>query len=222
VIVVTDLEGTLTTGQTWRGVTRYLNEQGRGWAVRTFLLPYVAIQWLGKLRLRDTQADRMRFMVDLARLTRGLPEAEWDVLAERVVEQTLWPGRYLRVMGELESLRKGGARVIVCSGAYQPIVAAFARRAGFEALGTPLVWKDGRSTGALAAPINNADLKAAALRGLLGSLPIDQAYGDTAGDIAMLSLAREATVIDHDPVLRAAAVERGWRILTETEARAAV
>ncbi len=221
-VVVTDLEGTLTGGETWRGLTEYLTAQGRGGPVRRFLLPYAFRRWLRQLGFRETVDDRARFMVDLARLMRGQTEADWAQASEWIVEHTFWPVLFGRVWHELLEARQAGARVIICSGAYQPIVAAIARRGGFEALGTPLTWEAGRATGKVAGPINQGDWKATALRELLGDCEIAHAYGDTAADIAMLSLARAATIIDHDPALRREADARGWRILSDREARGVV
>ncbi len=221
-IVVTDLEGTLTSGETWRGLTDYLREHGRGGAVWRFLLPYLPLRLLARLGLRrNTARDRLGFMQSLARLMAGSSEAEWAEAADWVVEHTLWPARFSAVFAELEDARRAGARVIICSGAYQPLVEAIARKAGFEAIGTPLVWKDGRSTGEVAGAFTFGRRKAERLTQYLSGVGIDRAYGDTTGDIDMLALAREGVVIDHDPALRREAETRGWRILTDSQARAA-
>ncbi len=220
-IVVTDLEGTLTSGETWRGLTDYLREHGRGGAVWRFLLPYLPMRVLARLGLRrNTARDRLGFMESLTRLMAGSTEADWAVAADWVAEHALWPARYAAIVAELEEARRAGARVIICSGAYQPLVEAVARKAGFEAIGTPLVWKDGYSTGRVDGPFTFGRQKADRLIQYLGGVGIDRAYGDTTGDIEMLALAREGVIIDHDPALRREAETRGWRILTDSQARA--
>ena len=221
-IVVTDLEGTLTAGETWRGLTDYLRHVGRGWAVRRLMMTYTPILLLSRLGLRRPAKDRLKFMEDLGALTRGWTESEWAEAARWVVVHALWPARHVRVMTELEQARQSGARVVICSGAFQPLVDAFAAQAGFEAIGTPLAWENGRATGAVAAPFTFGSMKAKRLRAYLGEVPIDVGYGDTDGDLAMLGLARQAVIIDHDPVLRREAETRGWRILTDSQAREAV
>ncbi len=219
-IVVTDLEGTVTAGETWRGLTQFLTLQGSGGAVRRMLLPYAIRRWLTRLGFRENPQDRLRLMADLARLMRGRSRDEWREAGEWIAEHILWPARFERIWQELADARRAGARVIVCSGAFQPVVDAFARRGDFEGLGTPLAWNGSHATG-LGGPINQAEWKAAGLRNLLGDTPIDQAYGDTTADIPMLRLAASATVVDHDPELRREAQERGWRILSDREARSA-
>ncbi len=220
-VLVTDLEGTVSAGETWRGLMQFLELQGRGGAVRLTLLPYAVRRWLKHLGWHEGPQVRLRFMEDLAGLMRGRSREEWDVAGEWIVEHVLWPDRYERVWQELIAARQAGARVIVCSGAYQPVVDAFARRGGFEGLGTPIGWSDTGAIG-LGGPVNQGMWKAEALRSLLEGVSIDQAYGDTAADIPMLQLAASATIIDHDPVLRGVAEQRGWRILSDEAARAAV
>lgn len=220
-VVVTDLEGTLTAGETWRGLTQFLTLQGKGGAVRRMLLPYAVRRWLRRFGFREDPQDRLRLMVDLARLMRGRTRDEWSASGDWISDHILWPARFDRVWRELVDARQAGARVIICSGAFQPIVDAFAKRCGFEGLGTPLAWS-GMHTIGLGGPINQAEWKATGLRNLLGDTPIDQAYGDTAADIPMLRLARTATIVDHDPALRQEAEARSWRILSDQEARSAL
>lgn len=219
-VVVTDLEGTVSAGETWRGLTQYLALHGQGSAVRRMLLPYAIRRWLKRLGFRENPQDRLRLMADLAVLMRGRSRDEWKAAGDWITEHILWPARFDRVWLELVEARQVGARVIVCSGAFQPVVDAFARRGDFDGLGTPLAWNDSRSTG-LGGPINQAEWKATALRELLGQTAIDRAYGDTAADIPMLRLATSVTIVDHDPALRREAEERGWRILSDQEARSA-
>jgi len=220
-VVVTDLEGTLSAGETWRGLTDYLQQHGRAWAVRWMSLPYVPLRLLGRLGLRRSARDRLQFMLDLLKLMRGMVEAVWAAASQWLVERTACPERHRRVMAELEHAQRAGARVVICSGAFQPVVEAIAHKAGFEAIGTPIAWSDGRSTGDLAAPFTFGPRKPERLRAYLGEIPVDRAYGDTAGDIPMLEIAGEAVIVDHDAELRTVAVARGWRILTDAEARAA-
>ncbi|WP_169737086.1 haloacid dehalogenase-like hydrolase, partial [Deinococcus pimensis] len=133
--VASDLEGTLTTGETWKGLLRFLRERGHGRAVSAFLalkLPGVALAGAGVL---DREKVRQAWTADLPRLLRGTPEADVDALAEWVVERELWPGRRDDVLAELEAHRLAGHRVVLASGAYQPVLEAFARRIGAEAVG---------------------------------------------------------------------------------------
>lgn len=110
-IVAADLEGTLTTGETWKGI-------GLPGAllVKAYLLPK---PWY-----------RERWMVDLARLFKGWDEAALRRMAEWVVEHELWARRRPSVIAELEAHRRAGATLILASATYQPVIEIFAERCG--------------------------------------------------------------------------------------------
>ena len=216
VIVASDLEGTLTTGETWRGVARYLRrERDRRTAVRywAFFAARTPGIVLARRGLGDEQALRLRWMRDLARFFRGDDAATLARLAEWVVERELWPQRREGVLAELATHRAAGRRVILVSGTYQPVLDAFARRIDAEAIVTPLELHQGRATGRLAGSVNNDAAKVASLRPLLGTATLFAAYGDTPADVPMLELSDAATVVGENAHLRAVAVQRGWRVL---------
>lgn len=218
-VVATDLEGTCTAGETWRGVGRWLSTHGRRGRYRRFFLPRVAAIPLVKLGLIERQAFRNRWIRDLVRLLDGLSAAEVTALAEEVVETELWPKRRIAVLAELARAAEGGARVVVATGTYEPVLAAFlARLPGGPAgpvagLGTPLEMRDGRITGRAAGPIGTGALKAARVRDFAAGARVVAAYGDSLADVPLLELADEAVAVAPDEELRPVALARGWRIL---------
>lgn len=218
-VVATDLEGTCTAGETWRGVGRWLAAHGRGGRYRRFLVPRVAAIPLVRLGLVERQAFRNRWIRDLVRLLDGLSAAEVAALAEEVVETELWPKRRGAVLDELAAAASGGARVVIATGTYEPVLAAFAARlpggpAGpVGGLGTPLEIRDGRTTGRTAGPIGTGELKAARVRAFAGGARVVAAYGDSLADVPLLELADEAVAVAPDEELRPVALARGWRIL---------
>ncbi len=212
-IIATDLEGTLTTGETWRGIGKYLAQHGRAMTYRTFFLTHLPGALLSKLGLISKQRFRDRWIADLPRLLRGYTVAQWNDVAEWVVEHELWPQRRVTLIDEIMSHRQDGYRLVLVSGTYQPVLDAFARRLDAEAVGTPLELANDRATGRLAGAINNAEAKAGRLRAFLaGSLP-DIAYGDTAADLPMLGLSKIPVAVYPDAQLRKAASKGGWRII---------
>lgn len=212
-IIAADLEGTLTTGETWKGVGRYLAAHGRALAYRAFLAAHLPDVLLARTGLRDETTARRRWMTDLAQRLRGLTDGDLAEMAEWIVERELWPKRRAGVLAELACQRADGARVLLVSGTYQPVLDAFARRIGAEALGTPLAMIGGRATGRLAGPLNQDEVKAARLRDALAGAALSAAYGDTPADLPMLELGAQAIVVGHHPALLATARERGWRCL---------
>ncbi len=212
-IIASDLEGTLTTGETWKGIGKYLAQHGRSMAYRGFYLAHFPGAMLSKLGITSRQSFRDRWIADLPRLLKGYSAAQWNSVAEWVVEHELWPNRRAAVLDEIAGHRQNGYRLVLASGTYQPILDAFAHRLGAEAIGTPLELANDRATGRLAGSINNAEAKAGRLRAFLaGSLP-DIAYGDTAADLPMLTLSKTPVAVYPDAQLRQAASERGWRII---------
>lgn len=220
-LVVADLEGTCTRGETWRGVGRWLVEHGRRGRYRRFLAPRLAAIPLVRLGVISRQKFRDRWIRDLARLLDGLTIGELEGLATRVVEDELWPRRRLAVLEALEASAADGTRVVIASGTYEPILAAFAARmAGGPAgpvvgLGTTLELADGRTTGRLVGRVGTGSLKADRVAALAAGAPVRAAYGDSLADIPLLELAGEAVAVAPDRDLRPVAIARGWRILDD-------
>ena len=225
-LVVADLEGTCTSGETWRAVGRWLVENGRRGRYRRFLVPRLAALPLVRLGAISRRAFRDRWIRDLAGLLDGLTAGELEALALGVVEDELWPRRRVAVVEALEAAAADGARVVIASGTYEPVLAAFvARLAGGPAgpvvgLGTPLQMADGRTTGRLVGRVGTGSLKADRVSELAAGAPVRAAYGDSLADAPLLELAAEAIAVAPDRELRALAIARGWRILDDpAEAR---
>lgn len=214
-IVVSDLEGTLTTGATWRGVRDYLQQTRSPLSYRLFFLVHLPSAALAKLGLVDEQDVKAQWMVDQARLLKGMPEAELLEMAQWILEHELWPKRRQAAVDELLERRANGSRVIVTSGGYQQLVAAFAARIGGEGIGSTLEIKEGCITGKVLGEVNVRQHKANGLIAVLNGDSIAAAYGDTASDVPMMAMAEEAVAVVPNRELRAIAVARGWRILEE-------
>lgn len=216
--VATDLEGTLSTGEVWRGIAAYLKTYGHARDHQIFFATHFIPALLARVGLTDKQAFRNQWLVDQATLLRGNSSAELDTLAEWVVENELWSKRRVSVIAELQKYHAAGCTIILASGAYEPIANAFARRLEFEnvrVLSTTLEMVNGRATGNLVGEIAVDAVKAQRVRALIGANQLSAAYGDTAADAPMLELSAEPVAVAPDPVLKKTAQEKGWRILTE-------
>ena len=219
-IIVSDMDGTLSTAETWRGVHAWILANHPSPAARRFLplrLPLVALVRLG---LRDREAFRARWQHDHARLLRGVPVAELDEMGEWIVESLLWPSRRQAAVDALTAAvheaRAADPRteVILATGAYEPIGRAFASRIGADVtLATPLDVRDGVATGGLAKPVQSGVEKADSVRTLAAGGEILVAFGDTSADVPLLALARRSIAVAPDPALRRVAEQRGWDIL---------
>lgn len=149
----------------------------------------------------------------MARLFRGMTKAQLDAMSEWVVEEELWPKRREGVLRELRGSRESGSRVVLAAGGYQPVLEAFARRAGAEAVGTPLEFSEGRATGRLVGAVNTGRAKAERLRERVGSGELSAAYGDTLADLLMLRMSENPVAVRSDRGLRERASREGWRVL---------
>lgn len=211
-IVASDLEGTLTAGATWKGIGRYLQQNGRAAAYNAFFLPRLPGALLAMAHIISKERYRDKWMRDMLALLRGWSTDQISAMAEWVVEHELWPQRRTHVLAELEAHQTAGARVVITSGAYAPIIEVFARRVGAEAIGTAIEMKDGAVTGRMS-PANTGALKAQQLQTYLAGARLHAAYGDTAADIPMLEMAAVPTAVHPDGPLQQIAVQKGWRIL---------
>lgn len=220
-LVVADLEGTCTRGETWRGVGRWLERHGRRGRYRRFLAPRVAVLPFVRLGVVSRQGFRERWIRDLARLLDGLTAGELEGVAADVVDDELWPRRRPAIVTALEAAAAGGARVAIASGTYEPVVAAFVARlaagpaGAVVGLGTPLEMARGRTTGRLAGRVGTGRLKADRVATLAGGAPVREAYGDSLADLPLLDLAVEPVAVAPDRDLRPVALARGWRIIDD-------
>lgn len=226
-LVVSDMDGTLTTAETWRAVLAWLDAHHPSPAAHRFVAVRLPLVILAKAGLYDKERFRARWLADLAALLRGRTAAELAAMGEWVVERHLWPARREAAIEAVAAalpaaLAAGGvtgragqpAAVILATGAYQPVADAFARRidAG-HAIGTPLELRDGLATGRLAAPVGSGAQKAAAVVAQAGGGAVLAAFGDTAADIPLLELADRPVAVAPDARLLRIARERRWEVL---------
>ncbi|MCJ7711802.1 MAG: HAD-IB family phosphatase [Chloroflexi bacterium] len=219
-VVVSDMDGTLTTVEAWRGVLAWVRDNHPSAAARRFVTVRIPFVVLVKAGLKDKEAFRARWIAEEAGLLRGLPKERLTAMGEWVVASYLWPTRREAAIEEVraaaEAARRAdpGARLLLATGAYQEVGDAFARRIGADAaLGTPLELRDGLATGAISAPTQSGEAKAAAVRALAGGGEVLAAFGDTAADVPLLRMATRAVAVAPDAALRREAVARGWEIL---------
>ncbi len=144
-LVVSDMDGTLATVDTWRGVHAWIRacypSRDADRFVRVRMPAIVKARVFGF----DKEGFRARWQEDQARLLQGMDATLLDELAASVVEEHLWPSRRQVAVDALHAAIDAAraadpdARLVLATGAWQPIADAFARRLGADlALGTPL------------------------------------------------------------------------------------
>ncbi|MEI6271522.1 MAG: haloacid dehalogenase-like hydrolase, partial [Chloroflexota bacterium] len=219
-VIVSDMDGTLTTAETWRGVLAWTVLYRPSAAARRFVNIRLPLVLLAKLGVISKERFRARWLSDQATLLRGANADELAAMGEWVVEHHLWPARRIAGLNAVAAalddarLTHPTAELLLATGGYQQVGDAFARRIGaVAALGTPLELFEGRATGRLAAATQSGEQKAAAVRARAAGAPLLAAFGDTAADIPLLSMAQRAVAVAPDTYLRREALRRGWEIV---------
>ncbi len=213
-VVAADLEGTLTSGRAFSGMYKYLLSHNRPPGLKAFYygrFPEFVFRRFSGRGFRQFKND---WMQDLLRLYRGFTEEEFRTMADWAVENELWPKRRQRVIDELFDHLTKGRRVIVVTGLFEPYVAALlARLPGLEAIGTAVIFNDGRLTGELGSPYTVGRHKLEKLAPFMTEGKIFVAYGDTGSDRFMLEASRHPVAVHPDRALRRLAQKKAWRIL---------
>jgi len=211
-VIVTDLEGTLTTGSSWRGFRCYFKQHYSTLAYNLFFIRFLPRFPLMKLGLLNRQKTMTAWLKAEIGLMQDLPVSEVNAMAEWVVFNEMWPKSRPKILFELEKKRLAGAQIVVVSGAYQPIVEAFARKIDARAIGTQLIYEDGKLNG-IELLVNSYQHKVENIRARYPDSRIDAAYGDTLSDLPMMEMSDLPIVVYPDPKLLRIAKERGWRII---------
>lgn len=213
-IILSDIEGTLTTGSSWRALGKYFMKLDNQWAYYLFIFRWLPRYPFVKMGLINKRKGMRSWMEGEINLLKGRSRQDIEETAAWIVKNEMWPERREDVIQELVQHQSEGARIILVSSAYQPLVDAFAHRLGAEAIGTPLIFNQGTLSG-LTTPINAYQQKAKNILTRIKEGAIVAAYGDTASDIPMMELSEKPIAVDPSRELREEAERRGWRIIED-------
>jgi len=213
-VVAFDLEGTVTAGSAWRGMSEYLIANGREREAKRYVVRNLPGYYLRRLSGRGLHEFKTRWIHGLFRMFEGYSEDEFREMTDWAVKNELWPQRREVVVSEMEQHQQEGRRVLVVTGLFEPYVASvLSRLPGVEGIGTPIVFEDGKVTGELGTPFNVGERKAEKLRPFMQEGKIYSAYGDTEPDQYMLGISQQPVAVYPDKALRKLAKAGGWRIL---------
>lgn len=214
--VATDLEGTLSAGEAWRGIAAYLTAHGGKREHQFFFAAHFVPALLARAGILDKQTFRNQWLIDQLELLKGSTAKELQTLAAWVVENELWAKQRAQVIAELKQHHDAGCAILIATGAYEPIANAFAQKMNLQnirVLATPLEMTNGRATGKFAGALGVDTLKAQRVRQAIGNGILVAAYGDTAPDVPMLEMSQEPVAVAPDAALQKIAAARGWRVL---------
>ncbi len=210
-IVISDMMGTLTTGSPVLGMVSWVREHQSKLRANLFMAGTIPSYFFAKRGWIDWQTWGQNLMINSLGLVRDATPETLNQIAEWAVERDLWPARREDVLARLTDHTQKGARVYIASSVFEPTVAAFAKRIGAQAIGTPLEIVAGRLR--LGADLVASRRKIDQVLSQLGVQRVDVAYGDTAQDIPLLEYADHPVAVYPDAALKAVALERGWEIL---------
>ncbi len=215
-IVVSDIEGTLTTGSSWKAFQRYYLTYLNPWVYRFFILrwlPRYPLIQAGILNREKAMAEWMRREINLLK---GFSPDEFNKIAAWIVENEMWSQKRGYMIKELERFNRSGIKIVLVSSAYQPLVDLFADHINADSIGSSLIYQENKLTG-VETPVNAYQQKADNILARYKNEKITAAYGDTMSDLPMMEISEEPVAVTPSPELRKIAEHRGWRIIDGPE-----
>jgi putative phosphoserine phosphatase / 1-acylglycerol-3-phosphate O-acyltransferase len=215
-----DIDGTLTTERTWKGLMSYFQQLGlRRGTHLVFLAAHYPLYYLRRLRLISEGGFRAPWAAHLAWYVRGYTVEEsqevWDWAVERFLNH-FWRPDTRQI---LDQHRQAGNPVFLVSSGPLPMVERIARELGAQhAIGTRFEVRAGRFTGRVLPPVVIDNFKASAAQDYIRSknlaidLPASFAYADAISDLSLLEMVGHPVAVYPDPNLKAIALQRGWQI----------
>ena len=224
IAAIFDLDGTLYTGHITKGIVRHHQlHKVKRLPLYAYLVVHLPLGFLHRAGLLSEAAMRDLWVRDLGwtlwHWTPQEAQAAFAWLADQYVVPLLRPD----VMARLREHQAAGHRVILVSGTFDPLLAEIGRRLGVEdTVGTPLVVRKGRYTGASELPACQGRHKVTRLeRYLRGSddiaWPESYAYADSHTDIPLLEKVGHPVATYPDAELAAHARRQGWEIMGQVQ-----
>ena len=219
-----DLDGTLYTGHIFRGILQHHRTHR---TQRFYLYASMAAQmslvpaW--RLHLASEEDMRSLWLRIMAWTVRGWTVEEANRAFAWIAREYVLPRVRSDVMARLRQHQKSGHRAALVSGTFAPLLAEIGRQLGIEdTVGTPLIVRGGRYTGACESPVCQGEGKWLRVREHLNTDNIhweeSYAYADSYVDLSLLAEVGHAVAVYPDSQLASHAQERGWEILGEQEA----
>jgi len=213
-IVVSDIEGTLTNGSSWKALQRYYMTYLNPWTYRFFILRWLPRYPLVKAGILNREKAVREWMNREIKLLEGFSPDEFNNIANWIVDNEMWSQRREYLVKELEEYKVSGIKIVLVSSAYQPLVDQFANRIGADSIGSSLIYRENKLSGVVT-PINAYQQKADNILTRYQNEKIVAAYGDTISDLPMMELSENPIAVTPSPELRKIAEHRNWRIIED-------
>jgi HAD superfamily hydrolase (TIGR01490 family) len=219
VLAVFDLDGTLYTGHIVLGIARHhrVHHVKRA-ALYFYMATHMALWPLWRLGLLPEAVLRELSARHLGWTVRGWTPQEASVAFKWVARHYVLPLARPEVVTRVGAHQAAGHRVILVSGTLTPLLDEIGRQLGIEeAVGTPLIVREGRYTGGCEPPVCQGAGKVSRLRTHLAhdliAWPESYVYADSYGDLPLLEQGGHPVAVHPDEKLAAHAQDRHWEII---------
>lgn len=212
-----DCDGTLYAAQYGRGLMQYAAQNGRKRLVRALYASLLVPHLLHKYQLISTEAYNRPLVSRLARLAKGMDEAEFCQASEWLVREYLLPTEKPEVTARLRQHQVKGHLVVFVSAQFTPsleLLGAHYRADGL--VGTRMEVKSARYTGRVTPPVITGKDKDPATRAYLAARgetinwEASYAYADSIADASLFNMVGHPVAVSPDPKLLALAQKNDW------------
>ena len=219
IAAIFDLDGTLYTGHIVQGIARHHRvHQVKRLPLYFYMASHMALWPLWRCGLLSEAIFRELWTRHLGWTVRGWTHQEAAAAFTWVVEQYVQPLVRPEIMKHVRNHQAVGHRVILVSGTFAPLLTEIGRHLIIEEMvGTPLILRAGRYTGACKLPVCQGLGKVARLKAYLGDDSIiwseSYVYADSYTDLPLLEQVGYPVAVYPDDELAVHAQDRGWEII---------
>jgi HAD superfamily hydrolase (TIGR01490 family) len=221
IAAIFDLDGTLYTGHIGEGISRHhrLHKVNR-FPLAVYMVAHTPMWLMHRAGLVSDRVMRQQSIGHMGWTVRGWTVQEAAAAFAWIAEHYVQPLISPPVMSRLRDHQSAGHRVVIVSGTLAPLLAEIGRKLGVpETVGTPLVVRNGRYTGASERPVCQGASKVARLEDYLRedesiSWTESYAYADSYSDVPLLQAVGHPVAVHPDARLAAHASQQGWDVLS--------
>jgi HAD superfamily hydrolase (TIGR01490 family) len=216
-----DLDGTLYTGHITIGIAEHHRlHRVKRLRLYAYMAVHLPLSFMSYVGLISPSGSRELWARDLAWTVGGWTTEEAQVAFAWICEHYVLPRLRPNVMTRMRGHRSAGHRVFIVSGTFSPLLDEIGRHLGVaDTVGTPLVVREGRLTGACELPVCQGQGKVSRLERYLGSdgsiqWPQSYAYADSLTDLPLLERVGHPVAVYPDRELAAHAQASAWEVIS--------
>jgi HAD superfamily hydrolase (TIGR01490 family) len=219
IVAVFDFDGTLYTGHIIQGIIRHhRTHRVKRLPLYLYMGTHIALWPLCRCKLLSEATVRELWTRHLGWTVRGWTRQEASMAFAWIADQYVQPLVRSDVMKRVQDHKAMGHRVILVSGTLAPLLTEIGRLLGIEeTIGTPLILRAGRYTGACEFPVCQGAGKVSRLKAYLGDdsiiWPGSYVYADSYTDLLLLEQVGHPVAVYPDDELAVHAQDRGWEII---------